>query len=150
MNSVRIENKISPKLRVFMLVVGAYNVLLGFYGCVNLAMDGPLNFLFYMNLILIILGIILILMFTIWQSKPLICVDIEKITFNLPEQKPISPIEWQDITEVGIGIGSLKIITIGQKSTDIDLSALKYKDIRELKSIIVECCELKNIPYKNA
>ena len=72
----------------------------------------------------------------------------EFIEVNLP-QKDVLRKEWNEIRDVGIGISYVTLKDVNSKQYDVDLSLLKYSDLKDVKSKIIEICENKNIPFKN-
>ncbi len=95
------------------------------------------------------IAIITILIFTVWSSETRIELNNELIGFKLPGQKINGSLPWENITSIGMGLAHLEIITNANKNFKIDLENLKYGDIRNIKTKIVEISELKGIPFHN-
>lgn len=140
----------NSKLQKFLsLIVGGYSALFGLYICVKLAMSNTLAFDFYAGLAVVVLGIILILNVTVWAAKPILKIDANAVYVKMPDQKSVYLSEWINIKEVAFGISYLKMAETDGKTYTVDISGLKYNDLKNVKSLIVELCEAKNIPYKN-
>lgn len=139
----------SKAQRLLSLLSGGYIALFGLYICVKLAISNLLEFDFYAGIIAIILGVILILNVTVWAAKPILKIDSDSVYVKMPDQKTIYSSEWINIKEVAFGISYLKMSETDGKIYTVDISGLKYNDLKNVKSLIVELCESKNIPYKN-
>lgn len=149
MNELIINYGYSKSQKILPLLAGGYFALYGFYQCVVLALNNSYTFNFYIALAGIILGIILILSVTLWKQLPLFKMNSESIYINMPDVKSVYTANWIDIKEVGIGISYFKFTETDGKIYNIDISGLKYNDLKHVKSEIVEICESKNIPYRN-
>jgi hypothetical protein len=106
--------------------------------------------LFYLAIAALVLAVFTILSVTIWLPKPIITISAESLTPNLPNQSSLKPISWNEVLDVNIGLNFFKITLKSNKSVNIDLSSLRYSDLKDVKSKVVEFCEAKDIPYKNA
>lgn len=113
-------------------------------GIVLCVAEGSYNYRFYLGLFYAIIGVITILKNTVWQSSPIL-----RITNSIIETKKIK-IDWATVSKINIGLAYIVFLTNGeQKQQKLDLSELLYKDIKDVKSKIIELCEHKNIPYHN-
>lgn len=108
-----------------------------------------IDLVFYLSIAGILFSGLLVVLFSIGQPKPLLTIDSEGIAVNFPEQHIAGKIEWLDIAKISIGISHLKMQTISDKVYEINLESLKYNDLRNIKTKIIEVCESKNIPYEN-
>ncbi|MFV0467321.1 MAG: hypothetical protein ACK5MK_00145 [Dysgonomonas sp.] len=148
MSSIKIEYTYASGLRYFIVLTSVVYLILGLYLTITSVISGTYGFLFYASFISTILAMMLFLYFTFWKHKPLIEIDPEAIKSNLSGQNDIPSIPWIDIKEMGIGLGYLQITT-EKKIYNIDLSSIKYSDLRNIKSSVIELCESKTIPYHN-
>ncbi len=149
MDTLEINYGPSPSKKILQSVIGGYFALYGLYHCVLMALANTYNLNFYLALAAIILGAILILSVTLWAAKPMFRMDSESIYVNMPVQKSVYTAEWIAIKEIGIGVSYLVFAETDGKSYQVDISGLKYNDLKMVKSKIIEICESKNIPYKN-
>lgn len=149
MNELEINYGFSKSRKGLLLAVGGYFALYGLYQGVMLALANLLNMDFYMAVIAVILGAMLILSVTLWAPKPMFKVDTESIYINMPAQKTVYTAEWIAIKELSIGISYLIFAETDGKSYNVDISSLKYNDLKDVKSKIIEICEAKSIPYRN-
>lgn len=150
MNDLIILNKL-PKLQQFSLFVcaaflGIWSIYVGF----TQMMASNLYTLFYVSIVGLIIAVFSILSVTIWLPKPIFRVSLEGIFPNLSNQSNLKPVLWEDMSDVNVGLNFLKITLKTTKTVNIDLSSLRYSDLKDVKSKIVELCESKNIPYRNA
>lgn len=149
MNELVINYHSSKAHKILLLLVGGYITLFGLYQCVMYALANSFAGDFYMMLGVVVLGVILILNATLWAPKPILIMSAASLYINLPNQKGAYLTEWENITEISIGLSYLKVSESDNKTYNIDLSELKYSDLREVKSRIIELCEAKSISYKN-
>ncbi len=106
--------------------------------------ENAYNYRFFLGLFYAICGAIILLRNTIWQPTPIL-----QITNNTIETKKIK-LDWTTVSKINIGLAYIVFLTNGeQKQQKLDLSELLYKDIRDVKSKVIEFCEHKNIPYHN-
>ena len=91
---------------------------------------------------------LLLLMVTVWQSKLIVEIDGESIRINLPNQHIDGTVWWESVSEVGIGLSFITLAT-AEKNYKIDFGNLKYNEIKEIKSKMIEICESKSIPFGN-
>lgn len=123
-------------------IIFASLVMIG--GVAICVMEDAYNLRFFLGLFYALIGVIHILRNTVWQSTPIL-----QITNNTIETKKIK-IDWTTVSKINIGLAYIVFLTNGeQKQQKLDLSELLYKDIRDVKSKIIELCEHKNIPYHN-
>jgi hypothetical protein len=102
------------------------------------------SFVFYMHLLYAICGAVMILKNTVWQPAPTL-----QIT-NSAIKSPKISVDWTSVSKVNIGLGYIVFLLNGeQKQQKLNLSDLLYKDVKEVKSKVIELCEQKNIPYHN-
>lgn len=149
MNELVINYHSSKTQKILSLVIGGYITLFGLYQCVMYALSNSFAGDFFMMLVAVVLGIILILNVTLWAPKPILIMNTESIYINMPNQKGSYQSEWANVEDVSIGISYLKMSETDTKIYNLDLSELKYSDLREVKTRVIEICESKNIPYKN-
>lgn len=149
MNELEINYGLSKNQKIFSIIVGGYTALYGFYQSILQALNSTYTLNFYLALGAVVLGVIMILNATIWTSKPMFKMDSESIYVNIPDIKSVYSAQWIAIKEIGIGISYLKFSETDGKDYNVDISSLKYSDLKLVKSRIIEVCESKNIPYKN-
>ncbi len=149
MNELEINYGLSKNQKIFSVIAGGYFTLYGFYQSLVLALGSAFSLDFYLALAALVLGVIMILNATAWKSKPMFRMDSESIYVSMPELKSVYSAQWIAVKEIGIGISYLKFSETDGKSYNVDISGLKYEDLKTVKSKIIEMCESKNIPYKN-
>ena len=149
MNELIINYNSSKTQKILLLVIGGYITLFGMYQCVMYALANAFAGDFYMTLAAVVLGIILILNVTLWASKPIFRMNSEQIYVHMLNQKTTYQSDWINVKEVSIGISYLKMSETDGKEYNVDLSELRYADLKEVKSRVIELCESKSIPYKN-
>lgn len=148
MNELQIDYKNKGALRIFSLIVSGYSLLLSLVLCIKSALVKNYDLWFFCVLGLAVLSIVLILSLTIWQSKPILFINSESMTFNM-KGKDTFVIDWAEIQQITIGISSLTITIASSKQVAVDLAELKYSDLKAVKSKIIELCENKNILFHN-
>lgn len=148
MDELKIDYSSKGFIKTFSLLFAGYSTLFGLYLSIKDALIKNYSIIFFCSLVLIILAIIVILYFTLWQSKPLLILNNNHINVNILDQKK-STITWDDVVEVSIGISSFIFVLKNKKRISIDLSMLKYKDLKQSKTRIIELCEEKEIPFHN-
>ncbi len=149
MNEYVINYSESKSQKVLSLAVGGYTVLYGLYLSVMLALKNDFTYNFFAALLLIILGAILIMNVTVWAARPILTINSDNIYVKMPNQKAVYRAEWISIREVALGISYLKMSETDGKQYTVDISGLKYDDLKKVKSQIIEICEFKGIPYRN-
>jgi hypothetical protein len=131
----------------FPLAGSAYAAVLSLIFCIRNAFSGIYDLWFYCFLLLLVLSAIAILALTLRHRKPLVCITPQVLKFHIDHYK--TQYDWDSIREINIGVSSFKIGNINGKVENINLEAIRYIDLKMLKSKIVELCEAKRIPYKN-
>lgn len=149
MNEYIINYNDSKSQRILSFVVGGYAVLYGLYQSVMQALNNTFTFDFFAAVILIVLGVILILNVTVWAARPIFIMNLDRIYVKMPDQKAVYKAEWISIREIALGVSYLKMSETDGKQYTVDISGLKYDDLKKVKSQIIEICESKSIPYKN-
>jgi len=149
MNELIINYSDSKSKKLTSIIIGAYFTVFCMYFLILEWLAHRYAMLFFFSLIGALFGIAIIVRYTLLASRPVIKIDNTGIYPNLPVEKNQIPIEWAAVTEMNIGVSYLVFILNGQKQQRIDLSYLLYKDMKEVKSKVMEICEFKNIPYKN-
>ncbi len=149
MNEYVINYNDSKSQKVLCLAIGGYAVLYGLYQSVMQALNNTFTFDFFVALVLIVLGAILILNVTVWAARPIFVMDSNRIYVKMPNQKSVYKAEWISVREIALGVSYLKMSETDGKQYTVDISGLKYDDLKNVKSQIIEICESKSIPYKN-
>ncbi len=150
MNELVIEDKFPNLQRLATLFSATFLGLWSFYTSFSEVLASRYSTLFYIGIIGLIVAVFSIFSVTIWLPKPLFVINSESIAPNLADQTNLKPIFWSDVADVNIGLNFLKIDLKNAKTVNIDLSSLRYVDLKSVKSSIMEYCEAKQIPYKNA
>lgn len=151
MNELTITHKLPTFQSTVAIVGGLLLSIYSFIFAINKALLPMFDTAFFAALIGFCTGICLVLAFTIWQPNPIFTVNSEGIIPRLPNQRRLKAITWNEISEVNVGLYFLSIKLINEKpAINIDLSEMKYSDIKQLKTKIIEGCEGRNIPYQNA
>lgn len=134
-------SKVPKALKIVYIIFAACVIAGGIAFCVT---ENAYNYRFFLGLFYAICGAIILLRNTVWQPTPVL-----QITNNTIETKKIK-IDWTAVSKINIGLAYIVFFTNGeQKQQKLDLSEFLYKDIKDVKSKIVELCEQKNIPYHN-
>ncbi|MDR0824405.1 MAG: hypothetical protein LBN74_04880 [Prevotella sp.] len=142
-------NGISENKRIANIVTGVYLAGFTLYFSIIEGVAGRYGVLFYCALIGFVLAVMLILGNTLWLSGATLSIDSNAIKPNMPKQNK-SAIAWTSVSGVNIGVSYVALsIDGGQKHRKLDLSSLRYDDVKTVKSKILEVCEYKNIPYQN-
>lgn len=149
MNEFVVNYSDSKGQKVLSFVVGGYAALFGLYEAVMQALNNTLTFDFFAALVLIVLGVILILNVTVWAARPIFIMNSDRIYVKMPNQKSVYKAEWISIREIALGVSYLKMSETDGKQYTVDISGLKYDDLKNVKSQLIEICESKSIPYKN-
>lgn len=149
MNEYVINYNDSKSQKTLSFVVGGYAVLFGLYEAVLQALNNTFTFDFFASLVLIVLGAILILNVTVWATRPIFVMNSDRIYVKMPNQKSVYKAEWISVREIALGVSYLKMLETDGKQYTVDISGLKYDDLKKVKSQIIEICESKSIPYKN-
>ena len=106
------------------------------------------KFLFYIGILGIAIAAVLILILTVWQSELIIEINSDEFTIKLPKQDINGIISWDSVSQVGIGLSYITL-TSEEENYKIDFGNLKYNDLKNVKSKLLEVCESKNIPFSN-
>jgi hypothetical protein len=149
MNELAINYGISKRLKIISLIAGSYLGALSIGVSIFRITQHKIDFYFYAGIIGILLAVLLILTVTMLQHNLQIIIDNEAFRLDLPAQKVKGSILWESVTKVGIGLSYLTMQTNIGKNYKIDLENLKYKDLRDIKTRLIEICEAKKIPYSN-
>lgn len=148
MDDLIIRYMISKKMRVFTLIVSFYFILVSFGILLIEMMQSQYSTYFFIGVVGIVLALILILIVTVFQPKPLVILNNEKLILHLPLQRLRTVIYWNEVSHIGIG---LSYITMKVENQDlkVDLEILRYHDLKVLKAKLMEVAESKIIPYNN-
>ena len=149
MNEYVINYNDSKSQKTLSFIIGGYAVLYGLYQSVMQALNNTFTFDFFAALALIVFGVILILNVTVWAARPIFIMNSDRIYVKMPDQKSVSRAEWISMRAIALGVSYLKMLETDGKQYTVDISGLKYNDLKNVKSQIIEICESKNIPYKN-
>lgn len=149
MNDLEINYSISKNIKLISVLAGLYLFGISVGVTIFQAMSKNYTFFFYAGLVGVIIGIILILSVTTWQSKPVIVIDSDQFRVHLPKQRINGTIDWVNVTQIGIGLSYITMATNENKNYKIDLENLKYADLRAIKTKLIEISEAKGIPYHN-
>lgn len=130
-------------------VIGAYLVVFCLYFCITEGVASRFGVLFVCAAIGFVLALILVLGNTLWSAPPALKVNNETVESNPTGQKGIT-VNWANVSQVTLGMNYIVFhVNGGQKQQKVDLSYIVYKDVKDIKSKVIELCEYKNIPYKN-
>lgn len=149
MNELEINYSISKNIQLTGIISGAYLFGISSGVAIFQALAKNYTFFFYAGLVGAVIGVILILSVTTWQSKPVITIDNDQFRVHLPKQRINGVIDWVNVTQIGIGLSYITMATNENKNYKIDLENLKYTDLRAIKTKLIEVSEAKGIPYYN-
>lgn len=150
MNDLEIRNSFfSQKMKWMVVLCGVYLTAISMAVSIMQALQNNFSIFFIAGIIGIIIGVTLILSVTLWLPKPIIVINNEFFHIHLPKQKVDGSLDWDNVTQIGIGLSYLTMATNDQKNYKINLENLRYTDLKAIKSKLIEICEAKNIPYKN-
>lgn len=149
MNELSINYKEIPQTKkIFNIISSVYLMGFSLYFSITEAVGSRYGILFFCALIAFAFALIHLLN-NILQKAPLLKMDSNTVIANLPNQSKTT-IDWTNISRVNIGVSYIVFLINGeQKQRKLDLSALVYDDVKNVKSKVVEICEYKNIPYQN-
>lgn len=150
MNDLIIQSKFPKLQRTASFASAVCLAVWGIYTSFTEVFASRYSILFYFAIAGLLLAVFTILSVTVWLPKPVFVISSESILPNLPNQSGLRPILWDDILDVNIGLNFLKVSLKSNKNVNMDLSSLRYSDLKDIKSKLIELCEAKNIPYKNA
>jgi len=148
MNDLIINYNPKNALRSLSLIVSGCSILFSFYICIKEALVSNYSYTFYCAILLIVISVVLLLYLTLWQPKPLLIINNSIFVANFPGRNVIS-LDWDNVKELGIGVSYLVFKTKDSKQYEIDLGVVKYDDLKNIKSRIIELCEEKSIPFHN-
>lgn len=148
MDELIIEYSISKRLKIMSILSGIYLSATSIALVIGQVISKNYAFVFYACIVGLILGIISILIVTIWQSKRTIVINNDELNINLPNQRINGTIMWDSVSQVGIGLSYITVIT-DDTNYKIDLENLMYSDLKKIKSKLIEVCEAKSIPFNN-
>ena len=148
MNDLIIKYSIPQRIKVTTLLVSAFLTVLAFGLAIVEALNNRFAFYFFVGLAGIIIGILGALSVTIWLSELRIEINGNDLIIKLPKQRINGLISWENVSQIGIGL-SMITITAGDKNYKIDFGNLKYNDLRDIKTKLIEVCESKNIAFSN-
>lgn len=144
MEDLIIKPKSSRITRTLALMFGATILVIGTLTATKLVLDNRYDLSFYSSVTNIALGIYFILFYSIFQHAPILSITNQKISTRKIK------LEWTSVSKVNIGVNYITFLLNGeQKKKDIDFSNFTYKDIKEIKSKVIEVCEQKCIPFQN-
>ena len=149
MNELEISYSLSKNIKLISILAGVYLFVIAGGVAVFQFLAKNYGFFFYAGLVGVILGLILVLSVTTWQSKPVISIDNDQFRVHLPKQRINGVIDWVNVTQIGIGLSYITMATNENKNYKIDLENLKYTDLRAIKTKLIEISEAKGIPYHN-
>jgi hypothetical protein len=150
MKDLEINYSVSKNLKFLAVASGAYLFVISAGVSIFQAIAGRFSFFFYTGLAGAIVALVLVLTFILLHSKPIIVITSEQFLVNLPKQRIDGAINWENVTQLGIGLSYITIKTNEEESYKIDLENLKYVDIRAIKTKLIEVCEEKNISYSSS
>ena len=148
MDELIIEYSISKRSKIMSILSGIYLSAISVTLAVWQVINKSYAFVFYASVVGLVLGVISILIVTIWQSKRTIIINNDELNINLPNQRINGTIMWNSVSQVGIGLSYITVIT-DETNYKIDLEDLMYSDLKKIKSKLIEVCEAKSIPFNN-
>ena len=149
MDELLIDYGISKGKKITNIIIGSYLLLFCLYFSVIEGVAQRFSVLFFCAIVGLVLAAILILSSTLWLPAPILKINNDIVESNPATQKSIT-VNWVNVSNVNIGVSYITFhINGGQKQQIIDLSSIIYKDVKDIKSKIVELCEYKNIPFHN-
>lgn len=148
MEDLKIIYTLSQRIKILALITGGFLFALSVGLSVFQVLQNKFDFFFFVGIVGAVIGLLLILTITVWQSDLLIEIDNEEFRIKLPNQRINGSIFWESVTQLGIGLSYLTLTTTGT-NYKIDLGNLKYNDIKKIKAKLIEICETRNIPFSN-
>jgi len=144
MEELNINYGLTKTQRIVYALFGLCLVVSGIYLAVKQNLIGDRGIFFFTGIVYAIIGIITILRSTVWQPAPVL-----RITNEVVETKK-TKMNWTSVSKVNIGLGYIVFLLNGeQKQQKLDFADILYKDVKSVKSKVIEICEQKNIPYHN-
>jgi hypothetical protein len=135
--------------RVTNIIVFSLFAVYTAYSCIQHALIKNFGVLFFIPLALFLIAVFFILRNTIWLPAPVLKINNEFIISHSPHNKNFT-VDWVNVSSVNIGPGYIIfMLSGGQKQKKLELLSLRYGDLLEAKSKVIEICEHKNIPYHN-
>ncbi len=149
MEDLKIDYSESKGIRTINVVIFSYIALFVLYICVTEGIANRFGAFFICALVAFVLAAIMILRNTLWLPAPVVLISNERVESN-PQGKKSIVVDWVSVSKVTIGMSYFVFLVNGeQKQKKIELSDLRYEDLKTVKSKIIELCEHKNIPYQN-
>ena len=148
MDELIIEYSISKRSKIMSILSGIYLSAMSITLMVGQVINKNYAFVFYACLAGLSLGVVSILVATIWQYKRTIIINNDELNINLPNQRINGTIMWDSVSQLGIGLSYITIIT-DETNYKIDLENIMYSDLKKIKSKLIEVCEAKSIPFNN-
>ncbi|MDO5523602.1 MAG: hypothetical protein Q4G48_06090 [Bacteroidia bacterium] len=148
MEDLKIIYTLSQRIKIPALIAGGFLFALSVGLSIFQALQDTFDFFFFVGIAGAVIGLLLILTVTIWQSNLIIEIDNDEFRMKLPNQRINGSIFWESVTQLGIGLSYLTLTTTGT-NYKVDLGNLKYNDIKKIKAKLIEVCEAKSIPYSN-
>ncbi len=148
MNDLIIKYSIPQRIKMTTLFAAGFLVALSLGLALVEALNNHFAFYFFVGLAGVLIGALAILSVTAGLSDLRIEINSTQLIIKLPKQKIDGFIAWENVSQIGIG---LSIITImgNDKNYKIDFGNVKYNDLRDIKTKLIEVCEAKNIPFSN-
>lgn len=135
--------------KVVFIAIGTFIMVCGFMVVGNQIFNKQYTLSLVSGIFNIILGLSVLIRYTIWKQHPAVKINNEIIQFDFSGNKKTS-INWVDVSKVNIGVSYINFLLNGeQKEQKLNLSGLIYNDLKSVKSKIIELCEHKNISYNN-
>lgn len=148
MNDLIVAYSLSKKIKITSLVAGIFLTMLSVGIAVQQTLASKFSFFFVVGVLGALIGVVLILIVVYHPDELQLEINNEHFRIKLPKQRIDGLIEWENVTQVGIGLSYLVLTTQG-KTYKIDLGNLKYNDIKLIKTKLLEICEAKSIAYSN-
>lgn len=149
MNELIINYGLSKGKKILNIIIGTYLAIFCLYFSITEGVANRFEVLFFSSLIGFVLAAILILSNTLWASGTIVQIDSNTVDAKITGQNNLK-IEWTNVSKINIGISYIIFfVNGGQKQQKMDLSDILYKDVKDIKSKIIEVSEYKNIPYHN-
>ena len=150
MKKLDIKPFFSTNMRRLATINSFFLLLLSLGIVISMMIASNYAFLFYVGICGIILGVVGIYLFLVWQGKPLLSLDENSIQIRLPGQRVVGSVDWINVTQLHIGLSDIHLRTIEGSDHELNLENLRYTDIKSVKSKLIEICETRKIPYQNS
>lgn len=148
MDTLLIQKKIPSVQKWLAYLMAIVLIVSSSYVIVPCIIDSIYTPICYIAIGTLLLGVVGLLFFYLQSSRTLVQVDINGILCLLSGNK--KSIAWNDITLAIIGLHYIEVELKSGKKTSISFDQLRYDDLKQVKSKIMEVCEAKNIPYQSA